>query len=114
MHHLQLSQFIESSEHFSLKLDGASTLSKTKVYGIGMVNEKNIFMALGSFEELSSDAEAISKLVFLVLQRQCRDKFSDVLEKIISIGSDQARTQLRCNVLLIQRFKTVSHNFFNS
>jgi len=108
MHLLQLQQFIMSSNSFSLKLDGAATLSKVHVYGIGLINDQNIFMALGSFEETAADAETLCNLVFIILQSQCKSMFLEVVQKIVSIGSDQARTQVKTNRLLIERFKKVS------
>ena len=108
MHLLQLQHFLVSSNSFSLKLDGAATLSKVHVYGIGLINDQNEFMALGSFEETSADAETLSNLVYMVLQKQCKGMFLDVVKKIVSIGSDQARAQVKTNRLLIERFKKVS------
>ena len=72
-----------------------------------MVNDQNKFIALGTFEETAGNAETLSQLVYVVLENQFQDMLRYVLERIKSIGSDQARTQLKTNKLLIKRFKEV-------
>ena len=67
-------------------------------------------MVITNVSVIVSGGDALADLIFQNLEEECGSDFKYFLERLRSMGSDQSRTQQRCNKTLKQKIKQVSSN----